>query len=195
MELSLGLTSDGFEKLLTALSENRDAAGEHYELMRLKLVKFFELRMCTTPDDLADETIDRVARRLAEGEHIEAPEAMRFVYGVARNVLLEWWKTQRRQSVARFPAPVTGSDDSEEDREVASERQMECFRQSMKELPDDARGLLVRYYEHSGRTKIDDRLVMTQELGIPLNALRIRIHRIKAYLQRQIEKCIRGFAT
>lgn len=188
------LTSEGFEKFLAVLATEREAAGEQYELVRLKLVKYFELRMTANPDDLADETIDRVARRLAGGERIASPEVMRYVYGVARNVLLESWKSEQRQKkIVEFPQPA--NDDF--DRELG-DRQLDCFQECLAQISPDSRGLLLRYYQHTGRAKIDDRLVLAQQVDIPVNALRIRIHRIKGELQRCTEKCmkrVRSFAT
>jgi len=189
----VSLTSEGFERFLSVLAAEREAAGEQYELVRLKLVKYFELRMSANPDDLADETIDRVARRLAGGERIESPEVMRYVYGVARNVLLESWKNELRQKKSAF-VPAAGEHDDQENAEL----QLDCFQECLGKIPEENRALLLRYYQHTGRAKIDDRLALARQLTIPANALRIRIHRIKAELQGCMEKCmkrVRNFAT
>ena len=185
------LTSEGFERFLAVLSSEREAAGEQYELVRLKLAKYFELRMSASPDDLADETIDRVARRLAGGERIESPEVMRYVYGVARNVLLESWKSEQRLKKVDYP-PVENADD--DDIELA-DLQLDCFQECLGQISQDTRGLLLRYYEHTGRAKIDERAVLARQLDIPVNALRIRIHRIKGELQRCMEKCLKRMRT
>jgi DNA-directed RNA polymerase specialized sigma24 family protein len=189
----VSLTSEGFEKFLAVLGAEREAAGEQYEVVRLKLVKYFELRMSANPDDLADETIDRVARRLAGGERIESPEVMRYVYGVARNVLLESWKNDQRQKKIGY-APA----ESEESDQEHAGLQLDCFQECLGQIPEESRTLLLRYYQHTGRAKIDDRLALARQLTIPTNALRIRIHRIKAELQRCMETCmkrVRNFAT
>ena len=62
------LTPEAFEKLLNAFSANRDEAGVQYEIMRPKLVRFFEWRKVESAQDYADETINRVARRIESGE-------------------------------------------------------------------------------------------------------------------------------
>jgi len=191
--ISVPLTSEGFEKLLAALSANREAAGEQYQIVRLKLVKYFELRMSSNPDDLADETIDRVARRLAGGERIEAPEVMRYVYGVARNVLLESWKNEQRQKKIAYSTPANDETDQEN-----AGLQLDCFQECLGRISQENRDLLLRYYRHTGRAKIDDRLALARELNIPANALRIRIHRIKSELQSCMGDClkrVRNFAT
>jgi DNA-directed RNA polymerase specialized sigma24 family protein len=184
------LSADGFERFLSLLASDRDAAGEQYEIARLKLFKYFELRMCAGPEDLADETIDRVARRLAEGEQIHTQEPMRYVYGVARNVYLESRKSPRHvENVAEFRAVEDGSRVDEEKRQA--ERRLDCFQSCLEEQPEESRSLLVRYYEQSGRVKVERRTELARHLEIPVNALRIRIHRIKAAVQRCTERCLR----
>lgn len=179
------LTAESFERLLSAFSPDREIAGEQYELVRLKLVRYFELRMGANPDDLADEAIDRVARRLAEGERIASPEIMRYVYGVARNVLHESWKTQlrRQRSLAAVPSLESESDELE--------IQAGCLRKCLDSAPAQNRDLLLQYYRDIGKPKIDRRAAMAKQLGIPLNALRIRIHRMKGELQRCVERCMK----
>jgi DNA-directed RNA polymerase specialized sigma24 family protein len=183
----VALTSERFEALLSALDPDRDEAGKRYETLRLRLVKYFELRMCHDPDDRTDEVIDRVARRLAEGELVPATALMQYVYGVARNVMLEYWKRERRRE---------GSVAVEDPAEIALDRaaadlQLACFQGCLGEQPDDARSLLLEYYRFTGRTKIEVRVSLARRLGIPLNALRIRIHRLKNDLHRCMENCVR----
>ena len=189
--MPVALSADGFERFLSLLGSEREAAGEKYEIVRLKLVKYFELRMCAAPDELADVTIDRVARRLAEGEEIKASEPMRYVYGVARNVFLENRKVEWRQQAVLASAIADDAARAELEQKAA-DAQLECFQRCLDEQSPDARALLLRYYDDSGRSRIDRRTELAHEIGVPLNALRIRIHRIKAGLQKCMEQCIRN---
>lgn len=193
----VSLTTDRFEKLLSLLAADRETAGDQYELIRLKLVKFFEVRMCPEPDDLADETIDRVARRVGDGETIRSPDLMPYVYGVARNVLLEVWKRERRvPATGDLMAAQTHTHFSVD--ELTSEWRFDCFQECLNELSEDSRGLLIRYYARTGHKKIEARAELAASLGVPVNALRIRIHRVKARLQKCMDKCmkrVRTFAT
>src|SRR5438045_1046331 len=93
-----------FERLLTRINADRNRAAEGYELLRRKLVLFFERTRCTRPDELADETIDRVATRLGAEE---IRDLNLFAYGVARKVCLE---VQRKQG--RF-IPLDPSEDQD----------------------------------------------------------------------------------
>src|SRR5689334_8976445 len=53
-----------FEKLLVWLNADRDKAGQKYESIRQRLIYIFRQRGCSTPEDLADETIDRVIQKI-----------------------------------------------------------------------------------------------------------------------------------
>src|SRR5580658_7238433 len=82
------LTQQEFNGLLQRLSSQPVEAGEKYEELRWKLIKFFQWSACINAEELADETLDRVARKLHKGdEHIQNLEA--FVWGVAKRIRQE----------------------------------------------------------------------------------------------------------
>jgi hypothetical protein len=81
------LTQDAFDKLLVALGGNRESGSEKYLEIRSNLTRFFEWRGCSFPEDHADETINRIAKKVAEGEQILNPSG--YAMGVARLLLLE----------------------------------------------------------------------------------------------------------
>src|SRR5262252_671858 len=81
------LTQDAFDKLLTSLDEDRDAAGEKYLEIRNNLIRFFQWRGTPFPEDHADETMNRIAKRVSEKEEIRNPAS--YYLGVARMLLLE----------------------------------------------------------------------------------------------------------
>ena len=60
-----------FEALLRLFSENREEAGNLYEAVRRRLVQFFLSKRCDHAEQLADETLNRVARRLQEAGSID----------------------------------------------------------------------------------------------------------------------------
>jgi hypothetical protein len=69
------LTQEAFDRLLDCLADEREAAGQKYLEIRSNLIRFFEWRGCPFPEDHADETVNRVARRLSEGEELRNPSA------------------------------------------------------------------------------------------------------------------------
>ena len=79
--------------LLAWLDPDREQAGTRYEHLRRKLTLFFEARRCSPrAEELADRTLDNVARRLQEGVEIYASEASRYCYGVVQNAAGEFTK-------------------------------------------------------------------------------------------------------
>src|SRR5262245_58937293 len=104
-----GLGDEAFQSLLRALHPDRERAAERYEDIRVRLQGFFTWRGSRWPEEMADETIDRVARRLAGGEQIRSSEIGRDFLGVARNVIREAWHADRtRAAQALAMAPVEG---------------------------------------------------------------------------------------
>jgi len=178
------ITQRAFDGLLASLDSDRDQAAEKYECLRSKLVKFFEWRAYAVAAlDLADETINRVARRIDEGELIcSLPN---YAYGVARMVYLEKMKESRREEAARasLPTRTSASDAADADR-------VECFEKCLRTLPAESRELIVAYYEEHRRTRIELRRELANRMGIPLNALRIRAHRIRTKLEECVLNCL-----
>jgi DNA-directed RNA polymerase specialized sigma24 family protein len=176
------LTASAFDHLLRALDADRDRAGERYELIRRKLLKFFECRASPNPEDDADETLSRVARRLEAGERIENLPA--YFYGVARFVLLEASR-ERHREVAAVEEATHLPDRAEE---PADDRRLACLEQCLSALPSASRELLTSYYQEGEQGKIRRRQELAEKQGIPMNALRIRVHRLRT----NVESCTRG---
>jgi DNA-directed RNA polymerase specialized sigma24 family protein len=178
------VTAEELEALLAQLGPGREQAGERYEAIRRKLVRLFEWRGCDGPEDLADETINRVARRLAEGTEIKASDPYGYFCGVAHLVYKEVLRRSSRQHRALesgdWPPPVYVPEEEEE----PFDRRLECLRSCLAGVPQDQRDLLLRY--HQGENNIRDRKALASELGVPLNALRIRVHRVR----RKVEACV-----
>ena len=81
------LTEGAFAKFLACLDPDLARAGEKYEALREALVKFLDWRGAPFPEELVDETFNRVTRKLEEGEPIN--DAPTYCHGVARLVLLQ----------------------------------------------------------------------------------------------------------
>ena len=178
------LTETGLARFLAALDAHAERAAERYESLRLALVKFFDWQRAMFPEDLADETINRVARKLDEGEELR--DAASFCHGVARLVLLESRKgpAARRvemEALETVAAPIAPDREEEDDRSAA-------LQHCLNELPPESRALILRYYEDERREKIDGRTTLAAELRIPLNALRSRAQRIRDRLERCVKK-------
>jgi DNA-directed RNA polymerase specialized sigma24 family protein len=191
------LPGDGFEKLLTLLDPDREQAGQEYEAIRSKLVKFFRWRGWPRPEELVDETIDRVCWRLAEGEVIRQTDPFLYFHGVARNVLREAWQTQKPRKTRHPPAGLFRSADDPApemdgvDEAMELEAKLGSLERCLERLSATEQELIVRYYRGQGSELIERRQRMAEEMGIPLNALRIRAYRVRARLAACVEAALR----
>ena len=181
------MTPDEFEALLAQLHPDRERAAEIYELIRRKLIRLFEWRGCAFPEDLADESIDRVARRMAEGVQLQSSNPYSYFYGVAHLLYKESLRRSSREHKALesgdWPPP------SFEEDEEPSDQRLECLRRCLSHLPEDQKDLVLRY--HQGENNIRNRRTLSTELGIPMNALRIRVHRVRRKLEDCVQACLR----
>jgi len=184
MKKEWGLTKESFDALLAWLDANSDIAAGKYEQIRTRLIKIFVCRGCLEPEDLADETIDRVARRLKDIQPTFAGDPARYFYGVANKVHLEYL---RRKPAPQPPVLV---DEAEQD-----DREYECLERCMQKLTSDNREIVLQYYQEERRAKIDHRKRLADQLGIAVNALRIRACRIRASLLECIQKCVHAAAA
>jgi DNA-directed RNA polymerase specialized sigma24 family protein len=174
------LTPRAFALLLQRLGDDPERGGESYESLRRTLVRFFDWRGAHAPDVCADETLDRLARRLDEDASIE--DVRGYAHGIARLVLLEQWRRPRELPAGEVEGRLTAAAPSaEEDPREA------CFERCLAELPPDGRALILEYYAAEGRQKIDGRKRQAAALGLSDTALRNRAQR----LRDRLERCIR----
>jgi DNA-directed RNA polymerase specialized sigma24 family protein len=174
------LHSQAFEQLLCALGPDRESAGEAYERLRRRLVKFFSWERCPEPEVCADESLNRIARTLERGEEIRKMD--QYALGVARLVLLE--AKARARKVAAMPAPAQVSTSPEPDENA---RALMSLERCMESMTPEQRLLLIEYYSGTGQARIDNRRRLAERLGIELNALRNRAMR----LRERVEECVR----
>src|SRR2546426_11874216 len=86
------LRQDEFDRLLTWLDPDPERAGSMYEKIRWRLIAILAARGCRVPEELADETIDRVARRVADIEATYVGDKAIYFLGVMNNVHHEYLK-------------------------------------------------------------------------------------------------------
>ena len=185
-----GLTPESLEALLAFLDPDRDRAGAQYEAIRHRLVRLFEWRGFGEAEDLADETINRVARRIQEGTKVHSADPFGYFCGVAHLLSKEIARRGARERAAlerdEWQAAPPADEPEEDDR-------LACLRHCLERLPDDQRHLVLRYHQEDDH--IRSRQMLSQELEVPMNALRIRIHRIRRKLEECVAKCLRAGAA
>lgn len=173
------LTQEAFDRLLDFLSPRPDEAGRKYEEVRLRLIKIFTCRGSATPEDLADETINRVACKVQEIGKTYVGDPCLYFYGVAKMVFLESVRKRTK------PLPQPQETPPEE-----KELHYECLEQCMQKLTPRNHGLILEYYRGDKGDKILHRKNLAQNRHIEVNALRIRTHRIRNNLQRCVFECL-----
>ena len=179
----------------TAPDRNRAAEERCAEILR-KLVFFFAGRRCPNPDDLAMETLLRVASKCRDVDVSMYADRVGYFFGVARNVVHEEHRSGMRESrgleaflqeISRTPADP----DAWKDAEAAQA----CLERCLATLPDPARHLILRYYASAGAAKISAHKALAAELTKSVNALRIEAHRIRKNLQQCVFDCMHKAAS
>lgn len=181
------LTQSAFRKFLNWLDGGADSDGQRYLEIRRRLVLYFDRKNCSSPDELADETLNRVARRLEEEGTIAGDTPARYCYIVARFVFLESLHRHRNEAPLHEGLPAM-PDTSEEKHEA--ERRSECLRQCLQKQPPADRRLIESYYRGEQRAKIENRRALAAKLEITINALSIRACRIRDKLEACVRKCL-----
>lgn len=183
------LTADAFTKLLHRLDADRERAGEKYEDLRRTLIRFFEWRSAPSPEEQADETFNRIARKLDEG--MEIVNIGGYCHQVARLVCLEAFKghDSRRMPLDEIkleaPAPDTTAETAEK------EHRLTCLDDCLRVLPVESRELITEYYCDEKRGRIDRRQALADSLGLRRDALANRAQRVRDKLEHCVIRCLR----
>lgn len=178
------LDDRALQGLLARLDADPTVAGEKYEQLHRGLVKIFERRGAQAPEACADDTIDRVARKLDSGATID--NVVAFAYGVAR---LIWLEQSRRPEAREIGLDTAIDQPSATVDEGADDPRLSCLEQCLGELDADARHLILKYYVDAQRDRISARAALATELGLTQNALRSRAQRIRDRLERCTNAC------
>lgn len=185
-QLALDNRPELFGGLLEWLDPVRDRAAEKYEAIRGRLIEMFALRGYVDAEDLADATLDRVALKVSEQARAYSGDPAKYVYGVARMVLLEY---QRRRS-ARAPMLPEVPAETQAGDEDDPERTHKCLEKCLEGLSAADRELILQYYSLGQEGKEGNRRDLSQSLGISLNALRFRASQVRARIRKCVISCL-----
>jgi len=192
------LTPACFHLFLQWLDDGKDSSGERYLEMRRRLVGYFDRKGCDSPDDLADETLNRVALRLEETGKITDMPATQYCYVMAKFVFLEHLREAKRIAgsiedlpVSREPITKPAVLDGVPTEYEVGEQLLACLEECLTKLVGKDRELIVDYYQGEQRLKIERRRQIAETLGLTANALSIRACRIRD----KLESCVRTCST
>src|SRR5581483_2509234 len=149
-----------------------------------KLILYFRCRNIVQAEECADETLDRVARKLEAGEEIR--EISTFVFGIARMLLLERARYHARHD--ELPAEIPFTPESFENA-AELENRLGCLRDCLARQTPENRELILQYYQGDKRDRINGRQALAARCGMDMNALRVRACRLRDTLQDCVSKC------
>jgi len=182
------LTQPAFDSLLALLGPDRDAAADRYLEIRRNLVRLFEWRGCSMPEEYADETINRCAKKIGDGEPIR--DLATYCIGVGRMLLLEMSRDRAMQArpLEEAPEPFVVPQEPDADEDARAD----CLRSCLGQLSPNMRQLILGYYQGDKSAKIRNRNGLTRTLGISAGTLRMRALRVRASLQLCAENCLQS---
>jgi DNA-directed RNA polymerase specialized sigma24 family protein len=169
-----------FDRLLRWFDSDPDRAGQLYESIRWRLIAVLASRGCYIPEELADDVIDRVARRVKDIEATYSGDKAIYFLGVMNNVHHEYL---RRPPVPRL---VSAGNDQVEVREQTHV----CLDRCLAKLSPHAREIIQQYYAEDKQAKISLRKRIAARFGVTGSNLRLRALRIRTKLQTCIEQCM-----
>ncbi len=183
-------TETAFRRFLHWLDEGVDSGGERYLEIRRRLELYFERRNCIGADTLADETLNRVTRRLDEEGSIAGVCPPQYCYIVAKLVLHEYLRSKSvivdvnaDDSAVLGRAKVPPIPQAE-----PVERLLTQLERCLETLPIVDRELIIEYYRGDRRAKIEQRRSLAARFRLSANALTIRACR----LREKLEHCVKS---
>jgi hypothetical protein len=170
--------------LLHALDTQESLAVERYQRLHERLTFFFMRHRCFHPEELADTVINRLARKLADGETISNIEA--YALGVARMVEREdRTKSIREQmSYAELQRNGLNAEATTIDKEIALDKMEKQF----AALPESSQRMLSQYHHGRGLARIRQRQKIADDLGISITTLRKRVFDLQNRLRLDLKR-------
>jgi RNA polymerase sigma factor (sigma-70 family) len=161
----------------------RDLFRRHHDDLRA----FVQRRAAQEAEELTQEAI-RIALEAVKADKFRAESSFKtFLFGVAKNLLLEHWRRQVREN-----APVDLDDESVASlstsvgTRLARRQEQEYLRRALALLPPDDRRLLHLRYEKD--LTLDELASIFTD--VEPATLRSRLHRARAALRRHYERLL-----
>jgi RNA polymerase sigma factor (sigma-70 family) len=184
-------TPEAFNRLLAWLNPDANLAANKYREIHLKLTSLFISYGAANAEDLADETILRVIKKLPEIQPNYQGQPESYFSGVARKIRLEYSRFAQKHEelddnyLRPIAVPMMDASDSSSD-----DSYHRCLRNCIAKLNPKDRDLILMYYEEDDYQRIDQRKELAQKLGISPVNLRVRKHRTMQTLEWCIKDCL-----
>src|ERR1044072_3114149 len=183
MKKQWGLSQSEFDRLLSWLGAEPEQAGQKYESIRRGLIELFEGWKCCQPEDLADETINRVAVKVETVAPNYSGDPALYFYGVAKNVRHEYLR--QKPVLPLLPNAVARANESNKKKQLYA-----GLDRCIDELAPADKNMILLYYQGDKRAKVEARKWLGEQISVTSNALRVRVHRLRAILERCVERCL-----
>jgi DNA-directed RNA polymerase specialized sigma24 family protein len=173
--------SQAFEALVEWLDGSGGIGGEggSYVAMHGRLASYFTRKGCRAPEELADEALTRVARRLSEEGTIAGVVPAQYCYIVARFVWLE-----HLRSPDYAPAAVLGEvRDRSLPADEGHERMLASLDDCLGQLTEPERTIILGYYAGATTERMTKRRDLAAKFGLTANALTIKASRLRERLR------------
>lgn len=178
------MQKETFKELLNLLSPDEAQAAVEYQNLHQRLTRFFDWNNAQDPMALADETLDRLAKRAAESAMSEGVRNVSaFALGVARHILQE---EARRQLKMTEINQHWRSMELARAQDAGSEAIEDALHHCLEKMQPERRRLIEAYYNYTGAEKIRMHQQLAEAEGLSLNALRNRALRTR----QELEACI-----
>lgn len=175
---------EDFKRLLARLHADPTQAWEAYYNLRRKLVVFFEHNRHVDAEELAEEALDRIAKK---ADSYEIENVSEFAFGVARNLRREDF----RQTAAKVPmedmegnlASKEGNPENAIIESIDGRRNLQLFQKCLDQLGPRDKKLILAYYPPESENLEKERQDLAESLGINAGALRTRMARLREKLE------------
>ncbi len=189
-------TESAFQHFLEWLDEGVDSGGEKYLEMRRRLIAYFDRKNCLSADELADETLSRVAQKVQEKGGIKDLAPAHYCYVTAKFVFLEYLRRHAQGNIGLDDLPAASQPRSE-DHDISlfssdsknQEQLLDCLDQCLKKLSATDSQLILEYYQGEQQEKIQHRRKLGERLGLSANALSVKACRIRGKVEACVKEC------
>lgn len=175
------LNQDDFDNLLAWLDTDPERAAKKYESIRRDLIRAFLSNHCYEAEDLADETINRVAKHALQLRASYEGEREPYFHAVAKYVRYEYYRRIKRVIQPPPEAPPA------EELDVY----LKCLEECLAKLTPKQANLIKVYYQEQKKAKIELHKAISKTLNVKAGALRGRVFRVREKLIPCVEDCVK----
>lgn len=181
------MTEEEFERFLNWLDVDRELAAQIYEKLRRRLIVYFIKRQCAAAEDLSDKVLSAAMEHFLKQNTLLLGQPLPYIFGIARNVYRQHLNKQISTGGdvdwQRISLPDFGNETEEK------ERRSVCLRSCLRAMKDQDRQLFLLYYLKKSEALDEYRIYLAGKFGLTINALRLKMMRLRDQLRACIIAC------